>query len=179
MRDPRYQPLGHPEGEEYRAWVSRAWRPLQDSPGGPDGDGLVWVQPYTRRRDGETQEVSGHFRHAGGGGDGERLTAQDAPAPGVERRYTARDAAGGLIGRCETLGDGSQICTLAMPDGGLAVQQLRAEGGEFTPIAAPAVADFGFTALLGAATGLYNHLREGLRGRVQGGVAPDTPFLFF
>ncbi|UPY38687.1 hypothetical protein [Sediminicoccus sp. KRV36] len=107
------------------------------------------------------------------------VTAEAAPAPGVERRYTARDASGGLVGRCESLTDGSQICTLAMPDGGLVVQQLQAEDGEFTPVAAPAVAGYGFSALLGAATGLYTYLQDSLRGVAPGGVAPDTPFLFF
>lgn len=96
MRDPRYWQSGHPEREDYRGWVGGAWRELHHGPG---SDGLIWVKPYTRRRDGETHEVSGHFRHSGGG-DGARLTAEVAPAPGVERRYTARDASGGLIGRC-------------------------------------------------------------------------------
>lgn len=177
MRDPRYWQSGHPERADYRGWVTDAWRQHQ---AGAGGDGLVWVKPYTRRRDGETHEVSGHFRQSSGGSaeDG-RVVMEASPGGGVERRYTARDASGGLIGRCESLADGSQICTLAMPDGGITVQQLQAGEGEFTPVAAPAVARYGFALMLGVATNLYTQLQNWMRGGTQSGVAADTPFLLF
>lgn len=177
MRDPRYWQSGHPERADYRGWVTDAWRQHQ---AGAGGDGVVWVKPYTRRRDGETHEVSGHFRQSSGGSaeDG-RVVMEASPGGGVERRYTARDASGGLIGRCESLADGSQICTLAMPDGGITVQQLQAGEGEFTPVAAPAVARYGFALMLGVATNLYTQLQSWMRGGTQSGVAADTPFLLF
>ena len=67
MRDPRYWQPSHPERADYQAWVGDAFRQLHGADGQP-GDGLVWVAPYTRTRDGETEEVSGHFRHADGSG---------------------------------------------------------------------------------------------------------------
>lgn len=41
MRDPRDQPSGHPEGTEYWAWVSSAWREFQETQGSTNVDGLV------------------------------------------------------------------------------------------------------------------------------------------
>lgn len=187
MRDPRYWQSGHPERTDYRAWVSDGWRQLQTAESQPNSDGLIWVRPYTRTRDGETEQVSGHYRNASGsmgadpayGGRAGTVTVQDQPRQDVERRYTALNGSGGLIGRCERLTDGSQFCTLAMPDGSVAVQQLRPGESEFTPIAAPAIAAYGLPLLLGVATSLYNHLLSQRLASPGGDVAPDTPFLLF
>ena len=185
MRDPRYWQSGHPERREYNAWVEGAFRQLHEGESGSDG--LVWVEPYTRRQDGETVEVSGHFRHTGGpggrsnpGGNAARgaVSMEGEPGRGVERRTTVRDPSGSLIGRCETLSDGSQICTMAMPDGGIVVQGLQPGEGEFIPVAAPA-ATYAFPALLGAATGLYNSLPNRPLTVPPDGSAADTPFLYF
>lgn len=176
MRDPRYWQSGHPEGADYRGWVTDAWRQHQ---AGAGGDGVVRVKPYTRRRDGETHEVSDHFRQSGGGGTESARMVAEAPGGGVERRYTVRDASGGLIGRCETLADGSQICTMVVPDVGITVQELQAGEAEFTPVVAPALVVPGFGLMLGAATTLYSHLQTQLRSLSQNGVAADTPFLLF
>jgi hypothetical protein len=187
MRDPRYWQPGHPEQGDYHAWVGDAFRQLHAAEGRPGSDGLVWVNPYTRTRHGETEAVSGHFRHSGGSGgdgmasrDGARgaVSVEDDPGGDVERRYTARDDAGRLIGRCESLTDGSQFCTLALPEGGVVVQHLRPGDGEFIPVAAPAAA-YAFPALLGAATGLYAYLQNRLLAVPPGSAAPDTPFLLF
>lgn len=187
MRDPRYWRSGHPERADYHAWVTGAWQQLHAAESQPNSDGLVWVNPYSRTRGGETEDVSGHYRHAGGSsgqgvtpGGASRVTvaAEDQPTGDVERRYTARDASGGLIGRCERLTDGSQFCTLALPDGGVAVQQLQPGDGEFTPVAAPAIA-WGFPALLGAATSLYTYLQNRPLAVPGGDTAPDTAFLLF
>lgn len=187
MRDPRYWQPGHPERGDYHAWVGDAFRQLHAAEGRPGSDGLVWVNPHTRTRHGETEEVSGHFRHSGGSGgdgmasrDGARgaVSIEDEPGGDVERRYTARDGAGRLIGRCESLTDGSQFCTLALPEGGVVVQHLRPGDGEFIPAAAPAAA-YAFPALLGAATGLYAYLQNRLLAVPPGSAAPDTPFLLF
>lgn len=187
MRDPRYWQPGHPERGDYHAWVGDAFRQLHAAEGRPGSDGLVWVNPYTRTRHGETEAVSGHFRHSGGSGsdgmasrDGARgaVSVEDDPGGDVERRYTARDGAGRLLGRCESLTDGSQFCTLALPEGGVVVQHLRSGDGEFIPIVAPAAA-YAFPALLGAATGLYAYLQNRLLAVPPGSAAPDTPFLLF
>ncbi len=184
MRDPRYWQPGHPEQAEYHAWVGGALRQLRAAEARPNANGLVWVDAYTRARDGATEAVSGHFRNTGGrgtaGGDGGRVTVavEDDPGGGVERRYTVRDGSGRLIGRCETLTDGSQFCTLALPDGGLVVQQLQAGEGEFTPVAAPLVAQ-AFPPLLGAATGLYTYLQNRSLTLPGGAARPDTPFMYF
>lgn len=67
-----------------------------------------------------------------------------------------------------------------MPDCGITVQELRAGEGEFTPVAAPAVAaGYVFSALLGVATAFYTQLQDWLRRGTQAGVAPDSPFLLF
>jgi hypothetical protein len=189
MRDPRYWRSGHPERADYHAWVTDAWQQLHAAESQPNSDGLVWVNPYTRTRDGETEEVSGHYRHAGGSsgsdatsgeGAGAIVAVEDQPSHDVERRYTARDASGGLIGSCERLTDDSQICTLALPDGGVVVQQLQPGDGEFTPVAAPAfAAAYGFPLLLGAATSFYTYLQSQLQAVPGGNVASDTPFMLF
>lgn len=187
MRDPRYWRSGHPERADYFAWVSDGWRQLDAAAGQPNSDGLVWVDPYTRRRGGETEDVSGHYRHAGGSpgqnappDDGAEVTVavEDQPTAGVERRYTARAPSGGLIGSCERLTDGSQLCTLVLPDGRVAVQQLQAGDGEFTPVAAPALA-YGFPVVLGLMTGLFNSLPNPRLAVPGGNTAPDTPFMLF
>ncbi|NKC31658.1 hypothetical protein HEQ75_12390 [Roseomonas sp. BU-1] len=103
---------------------------------------------------------------------------ENNPGPGVARRATARDASGRLIGRCESLTDGSQFCTLGMPDGGVVVQGLQAGDGEFVPVAAP-TATYAFPALLGAATGFYNQLQNRWLMAPSGSAAPDAPFLLF
>jgi hypothetical protein len=192
MRDPRYWQLGHPERAAYQSWVGDAWQQLHAAESRPGSDGHVWVKPYTRRRDGKNEEVSGHFRHAGshsrpadghsgadGGAARGTVTEEEDPGGGVERRITVRDASGGLIGRCERLTDGSQFCTLALPDGGIAVQQLQPGEGEFTPVAAPAALPFAFPALLGAATALYAFLQNRILALPGGGATADTPFLLF
>lgn len=140
MRDRRYWQPGHPGRAGRQAWVSDGWRRL--AKGGSGGDGVVWVAPHTRHRDGEAQEASGHYRHAGrgamppDGGDRTRrrvrTAEQDLPDGG--RRVTVRDADGGLIGQCDSLADGSQICTLGLPDGRVVVQEFAAQGGEIVPV---------------------------------------------
>lgn len=187
MRDPRYWQSGHPERADYFAWVSDGWRQLEAADSQPGTDDVVWVNPYTRRRHGQTEDVSGHYRHAGGssgeGGTaiddvGATVAVEDQPTLDVERRYTARDASGGLIGRCERLADGSQFCTLVLPDGRVAVQQLQADDGEFTPVAAPALA-YGFPVVLGLVTGLFNFLQGPRLAVPSEDTAPDTPFMLF
>jgi len=187
MRDPRYWRSGHPERADYFAWVSDGWRQLAAAERQPNSDGLVWVNPYTRRRGGETEDVSGHYRHAGGsprgptpdGGSEVTVAVEDQPTADIERRYTARDASGGLIASCERLTDGSQFCTLVLPDGRVAVQQLQLDDGEITPVAAPAIAAYGFPLLLGAMTSFYTYLQSRLRAVPGGDIAADTPFLLF
>jgi hypothetical protein len=185
MRDPRYWQSGHPERGDYTKWVEGAFRQLHEGPA--NSDGPVWVSPYTRTRDGETEEVSGHFRHSGRqggpgdpGGDAAQgaVSVEDEPGRGVARRTTVRDRSGRLIGRCETLSDGGQICAMAMPDGGIVVQGLQTGDGEFVPVAAPA-ATYAFPALLGAATGLYNYLPNRPLTAPVDSAAADTPFLYF
>jgi hypothetical protein len=185
MRDPRYWQSGHPERGDYTTWVEGAFRQLHEGPA--NSDGLVWVNPYTRTRDGEIEEVSGHFRHSGKhgghgdpGGDAARggVSVEDEPGRGVERRTTVRDLSGRLIGRCDTLSDGGQICAMAMPDGGIVVQGLQPGDGAFVPVAASAAA-YAFPALLGAATGLYNYLPNRPLTAPGDSAAADTPFLYF
>lgn len=168
MRDRRYWQPGHPEQAAYHAWVSDGWRRVTE--GEAAGDGMVWVAPYTRHRDGEAQEVSGHYRHAGrgaappDGGDRKRgrvrTAEQDLPDGG--RRVTVRDADGGLIGQCDSLADGSQICTLGLPDGRVVVQEFAAQGGEIVPVggplAVPAIVEA--APLFMAATELFRQLNE-------------------
>jgi hypothetical protein len=184
MRDQRYWQPGHPERSDYGAWVGDAWRQFHDAEGRPRSDGLVWVAPYTRTRDGETEQVSGHFRNTGRRGaaddaaDGVSVEVEDAPAAGIERRYTARDASGQTLGSCETLTDGSQICTLTMPEGGTLVQGVEAGDGELIPVAAMA-APYAFAGVLTAATSFYAYLRNRLPAMPGAGAAPDTPFLLF
>jgi hypothetical protein len=183
MRDPRYWRPGHPEREGYRAWVGGAFRQLHEAEAQPGHDGMVWVGPYTRHHHGETVAVSGHYRHARARQDRDTqaagtVIAEQPGGSGVESRITARDAAGGLIGRCERLVDGSQFCTLSMPDGGVVVQGLEAGEGEITPVYAPAVT-YGFPVVLGAATSLYSYLQNRALTARPGTSAADTPFLLF
>lgn len=168
MRDRRYWQPGHPGRAGRQAWVSDGWRRL--AKGGSGGDGVVWVAPHTRHRDGEAQEASGHYRHAGrgamppDGGDRTRrrvrTAEQDLPDGG--RRVTVRDADGGLIGQCDSLADGSQICTLGLPDGRVVVQEFAAQGGEIVPVggplAVPAIVEA--APLFMAATALFRQLNE-------------------
>lgn len=170
IRDARYSRTGHPEQAAYQSWVGDAFRAFDGEGGEQAADGLVWVRPYTRTRDGESQHVAGHYRHAGGGGD---------HAEAVGNRITVRDADGDLLGRCERNDDGTQFCTLAMPDGGLITQGIASEDGEFTPINAPAAAVYGFDAMLGAATALYGYLNRRSLTAPPGQAAPDVPFLLF
>lgn len=185
MRDPRYWQSGHPERGDYTTWVEGAFRQLHEGPA--NSDGLVWVHPYTRTRDGETEEVSGHFRQSsrqGGQGDtgGDArigtVSVEREPRRGIEVRYTARDWSGRLIGSCDNLSDGSQLCTLAMPDGSVVVQGLHPGDGEFTPVSALASA-YSLPPLLGAATRLYLHFRNRSLVAPPDRAAPDTPFMLF
>ena len=65
MRDRRYWQSGHPEREAYVGWVSRGWRALEGSPyRAPSGSSVVFVQAYTRVRDGHAEQVSAHQRSA-------------------------------------------------------------------------------------------------------------------
>lgn len=63
MRDSRYWQSGHPEREDYVGWVSHGWRALHGSPyQDPSGSPVLFVQAYTRVRDGHTEQVSAHQR---------------------------------------------------------------------------------------------------------------------
>lgn len=65
LRDRRYWQSGHPERETYVGWVSRGWRALEGSPyQDPSGSPVVFVQAYTRVRDGHAEQVSAHQRSA-------------------------------------------------------------------------------------------------------------------
>lgn len=65
MRDRCYWQSGHPERETYVGWVSRGWRALEGSPyQDPSGSSVVFVQAYTRVRDGHTEQVLAHQRSA-------------------------------------------------------------------------------------------------------------------
>jgi hypothetical protein len=181
MRDPRYWQPGHPEQAAYGAWVSEGWR--QVSAGEATGEGMVWVAPYTRHRDGEAEEVSGHYRstrHAAAPDAARsRLRAAEADLPDGGRRLTLRDADGSLIGRCDSLADGSQVCTLGLPDGRVVVQELAAREGEIVPVGGPlAVPLVGGGALMTAAISLYNYLLNTPRPPRGGLDVADTPFLW-
>ncbi len=61
MRDRRYWQAGHPERQGYVAWVTDGFRTLFGSSDGA-GSGAVWVKPYSRTRNGHTEQVAGHWR---------------------------------------------------------------------------------------------------------------------
>ncbi len=183
MRDPRYWRPGNPERVDYQAWVSEGWQRISDAEAA--GSGTVWIAPYTRHRDGEAEEVSGHFRHTGrGSGTGipamatSRARSADEELPGGGRRITLRDANGGLIGRCDSLADGGQICTLGLPDGRVVVQEFAARDREIVPVGGPLAvpAVLGAAPLFMAAVDLFNRLNA--RGSQPGVVDGDyTPVL--
>ena len=162
MRDPRYWQPGHPEQAAYHAWVSEGWRQVSAREAG--GDGMVWVAPYTRHRGGEAEEASGHYRRTScGAPDGwdapagqMRVAEQDFPDGG--RRITLRNTDGSLVGRCESLPDGSQTCTLGLPDGRVVVQELAARDGEIVRVGGPLAVPVVGRALMTAAVGVYNQL---------------------
>lgn len=89
MRDRRYWQSGHPEREAYVGWVSHGWRALEGSPyQDPSGSSVVFVQAYTRVRDGHTEQVSAHQRSApartgdnSAGGAHSQQTGSGAEAP--------------------------------------------------------------------------------------------------
>ncbi len=181
MRDPRYWQRGHPEQAAYRAWVSEGWREV--SAGEAAGDGLVWVAPCTRHRDGEAEEVSGHYRHTGQrAADASEATAHPVRAseqelPDGGRRITLRNADGSLVGSCESLADGSQVCTLGLPDGQVVVQEFAARDGEIVPVGGPLAVPLAGGALMTAAVSVYNYLLNMPRRPRGGADVADTPFL--
>jgi hypothetical protein len=65
MRDRRYWQSGHPEREAYVGWVTHGWHALEGSPHrSADGAAMVFVQAYSRVRDGQTEYVAAHWRSA-------------------------------------------------------------------------------------------------------------------
>ncbi|WP_203073516.1 hypothetical protein [Falsiroseomonas ponticola] len=68
MRNPRYWQSGNPERKAYVDWVTRGFQALYGE-GNASKAGSVWVEPYSRMRDGRKEDVSGHWRsHKPGAG---------------------------------------------------------------------------------------------------------------
>lgn len=151
--------------------------------------GIVHVRAYSRTRDGHAEHVSAHTRANRHGYDtGPRPSAapmgsamvsvEESPGEGIQRRYTVRDEAGAVLGRCEAHLDGSQICTIILPDGEEFVQHLDAtEHGQLIPVQAQAL-PWAARVVRPLALGLYSRLLEALRGGLLGeGSSGGTPFL--
>ena len=102
MRDPRYWQSGHPEREDWSAWVTEGWQGLENgaSTRGPGGEKVVRVRAYVRRRGGKTHHVGAYTqtRHSADGEGGDAppglLNVSDAgtevaEAPGGTRAQSA------------------------------------------------------------------------------------------
>lgn len=85
MRDRRYWQSGHPEREAYVAWVTRGWRALAGTPyQDRAGNSIIFVQAYTRIRDGQTEHVPAHQRSA-------PARTSEVPSGGATPRQTNAD----------------------------------------------------------------------------------------
>lgn len=80
MRDPRYRQSGHPERQAYVDWVTRGFQALYGE-GNASKAGSVWVEPYSRMRDGRKEDVSGHWRSHKPGAGGEDDATPTARRP--------------------------------------------------------------------------------------------------
>ena len=189
MRDPRYWQAGKPERAAFNAWVTEGWQQLYPREGRGASAGIVHVRAYSRTRDGHTEQVFAHSRSNPRGEGNEAqpratqtgsaaVSVEESPGDGILRRYTVRDDSGETLGQCEAFPDGSQICTINLPDGGEFVQRLEAtEDGQLIPVQAQAV-PWVARAMPPLALGLYNRLVEALRGaRVGEGATGDVPFI--
>lgn len=189
MRDPRYWQAGHPERAVFNAWVTQGWQSLYPQVGGGASAGTVRVRAYSRTRNGHAEEVSAYTRSGRYGDDTQAqsdaaapdsgaVSVEESPGEGILRRYTVRDGAGEVLGQCEAHLDGSQVCTINLPDGGEYVQRLNAtEDGQLIPVQAQAL-PWVARAVPPLALGLYNRLLEALRrGGVGEGTNGDTPFI--
>lgn len=80
MRDPRYWQSGNPERQAYVYWVTRGFQALYGE-GNASKAGSVWVEPYSRMRDGRKEDVSGHWRSHKPGVGGEDDATPTARRP--------------------------------------------------------------------------------------------------
>nr|WP_149535892.1 hypothetical protein [Siccirubricoccus phaeus] len=71
MRDPRYWQAGHPERDAFGRWVTQGFDALYGEKG--RSGGVVFVQAYTRVRNGKVEDVGAHQRSAPEGRGGDKL----------------------------------------------------------------------------------------------------------